>query len=190
MKAGNNIVKVIFFLLCLLYGVIYAGYTLIINILHSSYSVVSIPAIIVPFVFLLLFQWVLWKSTEIEKRGKVKKIVTIVTILGSVPPVLCAVNLGINEYKSNFTNEKWLNNHNERVYIVDDLLGEYELMDKTRNEVISLLGAPTETSYFQDKDNIVYYLGNERGFISIDSELLVIWFNESDRVDKYEIQRH
>ncbi|WP_205419694.1 hypothetical protein, partial [Klebsiella pneumoniae] len=69
----------------LLYGVIYAGYTLIINILHSSYSVVSIPAIIVPFVFLLLFQWVLWKSTEIEKRGKVKKIVTIVTILGSVP---------------------------------------------------------------------------------------------------------
>jgi hypothetical protein len=60
--------------------------------------------------------------------------------------------------------------HHERVYIVDDLLNEHNLIRKTRNEVNRLLDAPTDTTYFNDENNIVYYLGDERGVMSIDSE--------------------
>jgi hypothetical protein len=60
--------------------------------------------------------------------------------------------------------------HHERVYIVDDLLNEHNLIRKTRNEVNRLLDAPTDTTYFNDENNIVYYLGDDRGLMSIDSE--------------------
>ena len=111
----------------------------------------------------------------------------IITTIGSVPPLLCAVILGLNEYKSSFTAEKWLNGDTEKVYMVDDLLNDYDIKEMTKDEVISLLGTPTTTEYFKVDNNIVYYLGNERGLISIDSEWLVIDFDESEKVSKYEI---
>lgn len=42
---------------------------------------------------------------------------------------------------------------------------------------MELLGDETNTDYFKEVNNIVYYLGDERGFISIDSEWLVIMFD-------------
>lgn len=42
---------------------------------------------------------------------------------------------------------------------------------------VELLGDETNTDYFKEVNNIVYYLGDERGFISIDSEWLVIMFD-------------
>ncbi|MGE7182556.1 hypothetical protein ACQKKK_00880 [Peribacillus sp. NPDC006672] len=76
------------------------------------------------------------------------------------------VILGVNEYESRFTTERWLNDDEGRVYLVDDLLNEHELIGKTKEEVITLLGSPTETEYFKKEDNVVYYLGAERGIIS------------------------
>lgn len=58
-----------------------------------------------------------------------------------------------------------------------------------KEEVFELLGEPTETAYFKEPNNIVYYLGPERGFMSIDSEWLVIWLDEQDRVVEYKILR-
>jgi hypothetical protein len=93
----------------------------------------------------------------------------------------------MNENKSNFSSERWLVNSDERVYMVDDLLSRTKLIGRSKEEVITLLGKPDDPEYFTDDNNFVYYLGNERGFISIDSELLVIWFDVDETVLKYEI---
>ena len=133
----------------------------------------------------------LWKKTPDNSKSdqKVKFKFRAITILSVIPPLYCAVLLGINEYKSIFTIEKWLNNQTERVYMVDDFLNKYNLNGLTIDEVKTLLGAPTKTSYFQEDNNIVYYLGNERGLISIDSEWLVIDFDDIKEVVKYEVVR-
>ena len=95
---------------------------------------------------------------------------------------------GVNEYESRFTTERWLNDDEGRVYLVDDLMNEHELIGMTKEEVITLLGSPTETEYFKEKDNVVYFLGAERGIIRIDSEWLVIWFDGRDKAVKYELR--
>ncbi|WP_248561574.1 hypothetical protein [Niallia sp. NCCP-28] len=156
---------------------------------HSSYSIVSIPAILLPFLFLLLFELLLWKQTNIQLKSnmKVKNKFKLITILSSVPLLLCTVILGINEYHSHFTTEKWLNDDSKRVYMVDNLLNDYELKELTKSDIISLLGPSTETDYFKEDNNIVYYLGNERGLISIDSEWLVINFDNNEKVTKYNV---
>lgn len=60
-----------------------------------------------------------------------------------------------------------------RQAMADRLLARHMLIGKTRAEVINLLGTPPPTGYFAQWD-FVYWLGPERGFISIDSEWLVI----------------
>lgn len=63
--------------------------------------------------------------------------------------------------------------------MVDDLLETYELKGMTKEEIILLLGEATDTEYFKTENNMVYYLGPERGWIRIDSEWLVLEFKEN-----------
>lgn len=70
--------------------------------------------------------------------------------------------------------------------MVDDLLLKFPLKGKTRAEVISLLGKPQAKSYFGNYD-LVYWLGSEHGFISLDSEWLLIKINKQGVVDEYSI---
>jgi len=72
--------------------------------------------------------------------------------------------------------------------MADRLVGRHALQGKTRDEVISLLGDPPPTDYFRDWD-VVYLLGPERGFISIDSEWLVMRFGQDGRVTECQIVR-
>jgi hypothetical protein len=65
--------------------------------------------------------------------------------------------------------------------MVDDLLRHHELGSMTRAAVVALLGPPTQTTYFRDYD-LVYWLGPERGFMSIDSEWLVMRVGANDRI--------
>lgn len=51
----------------------------------------------------------------------------------------------------------------------------------SRSEAVGLLGEPDTTDYFADFD-MVYWLGPERSFISIDSEWLVLRLGEDGRV--------
>lgn len=187
----KNIWRSLFGLYCILYTLLYIGYFIVIKLLHSSYSVVSVTAIILPFLFLLAFQVALWKVSEnnfLSIRKKRSKFVSII-IVGSILPLCCGVILGINEYKANFTIEKWWNNQSSRVYMVDNLLKNYKFKEMTKDEITGLLGTPPETNYFKDKDNIVYYLGDERGLISIDSEWLIFDFDENGKVKSYEVRR-
>ncbi|MGG3927064.1 outer membrane protein assembly factor BamE [Metabacillus fastidiosus] len=186
MTSGQKLLWRLFSVYSFLYVLLYAFYILIITVVHSSYSRVSIPAVLLPFILLLLFELVLWKRAygDLKIEREVKTKLKVITILGSLPLLICITMLTVNEYKSMFTTEKWLNNISGRVYMVDDLLNDYDLNGKTKKEVTNLLGTPTETEYFKTENNIVYYLGDERGLISIDSEWLVIEFDDSEKVKK------
>jgi hypothetical protein len=68
-----------------------------------------------------------------------------------------------------------------RSCMVDDLLAQNLLTQKTKAEVIALLGEPEPQQGFFDYD-LVYVLGPERSFISIDYEWLLITFDSQGRV--------
>ena len=69
-----------------------------------------------------------------------------------------------------------------RLRMVDDLVENKKLLGLTRQEVAARLGEPPKTEYFKNFD-LVYYLGPERGFISIDSEWLVVKFGPDGQVE-------
>jgi hypothetical protein len=75
-----------------------------------------------------------------------------------------------------------------RLRMVDDLIQRYSLVGKTRSEINALLGIPPKTNYFREYE-YVYWLGPERGFMSIDSEWLGLQFDESARVTSARILR-
>jgi hypothetical protein len=75
-----------------------------------------------------------------------------------------------------------------RLRMADDLVGNQKLVGLTRQEVVARLGEPPKTNYFKEFD-LVYYLGPERGFISIDSEWLVLKLSPDGRVERAAIVR-
>lgn len=68
-----------------------------------------------------------------------------------------------------------------RLRMVDDLLRRHRLCGMREDELIALLGKPPKTDYFSDYQ-LVYWLGPERGFISIDSEWLAVRIGPDQRV--------
>lgn len=80
-------------------------------------------------------------------------------------------------------NEKLVNSRDPiRIRMVDDLLNKNELIGMSKSGVNDLLGIPPKTGYFSNYD-YVYWLGPERGFMSIDSEWLVIKFENNKVVE-------
>jgi hypothetical protein len=53
--------------------------------------------------------------------------------------------------------------------MVDDLLARHNFRGQSRSQVTALLGEPRPTDYFTEYQ-LVYWLGPERGLISVDSE--------------------
>ncbi len=82
--------------------------------------------------------------------------------------------------------DHWNDPWHRRQRMADGMLVTRSLMGLTRTEVIATLGAPPPTDYFRDW-SMVYNLGAERGFVSIDSEWLVIRLDASDRVSEARI---
>jgi hypothetical protein len=68
------------------------------------------------------------------------------------------------------------------------LLKQRRLVGMSRAGIVSMLGDPTETSHFREYD-LVYVLGNERSWMSIDSEWLLMRLDGSGRVSTAEIAR-
>ncbi len=72
--------------------------------------------------------------------------------------------------------------------MADWLVQGRRLIGMSRDEVRSTLGEPTVTSHFREYD-LVYVLGNERGWLSIDSEWLLMRLDDTGRVSAAEIAR-
>lgn len=85
-----------------------------------------------------------------------------------------------------FERAAWLNGENAsstdapRLRMADGLVASRVLLGKPRAELEALLGPPTKTNKFKNFD-LVYWLGPERGFMSIDSEWLVIRFDSTNK---------
>jgi hypothetical protein len=65
--------------------------------------------------------------------------------------------------------------------MADGLLRSQTLLGKSRTEIEALLGPPTSTDKFRDS-GLAYWLGPERGFISIDYEWLTLNFDQTGKV--------
>jgi hypothetical protein len=76
-----------------------------------------------------------------------------------------------------------------RIRMVNDLLRRQSFRGMTRDQVTDVVGEPDRTQYFRDSD-MVYWLGPERGFISIDSEWLVFRLDGQKKVSEYRIVRN
>jgi hypothetical protein len=75
-----------------------------------------------------------------------------------------------------------------RLRMADGLVRDKVLLGKTKREIEELLGSPTQTSKFADY-GLVYWLGPERGSMSIDSEWLVVSFNADGVATRAKIVR-
>lgn len=88
---------------------------------------------------------------------------------------------------NSFSTDKWVSETELRTRIADDLLNNYELAGKAEEEIIVLLGKnDNDDGYFNVDNRYVSWLGPERGFISIDSEWLIINFVDG-RVSEYNL---
>ena len=76
---------------------------------------------------------------------------------------------------------QWNDPWHRRQRMADWLLVSHSLIGMSRAEVVKKLGDPPPTDYFRDW-SLVYNLGAERGFISIDSEWLVVRIGGDGRV--------
>lgn len=75
-----------------------------------------------------------------------------------------------------------------RLEMADRLVARGTLRGRTRQQVIQMLGKPSDEGYFRDWP-LVYWIGPERGFMSIDSEWLVLRLGPDDRVIECRIVR-
>lgn len=75
-----------------------------------------------------------------------------------------------------------------RLQMADRLIARQALLGRTRAKVVTMLGEPPETAYFANWD-LVYWLGPERGLMSIDSEWLVMRLGHDGKVVESRIVR-
>lgn len=85
-------------------------------------------------------------------------------------------------FEKQFDKEVWKNNPLSRYQMVDDLIESQLLIEKTKEEVIELLGSPT-ARISQGKDAFVYKLGTPPSFFQSEPEQLLIIF-EDDKTSK------
>jgi hypothetical protein len=138
-----------------------------------------------------------WTLRNEHFHRKVDRMKKLAVFLLAVVLAIGAISLWIafeHGYlpRSSFNSEEWKRAENAEGYprlaMVDSLIQSGQLDDKAEDEVLTLLGPPTDTKYFSDWD-AVYWLGPERGFLRLDSEWLVLRFDAEGRVSDYRLVR-
>lgn len=110
--------------------------------------------------------------------------VLVVIVAGSLFVGLIISTPSIEEYASrrNFDSGEWQKaeggNDDVRIKMMDSLLHDHKVVGMSRSQIDALLGKPGKTPYFSDYE-YVYWLGPERGFMSIDSEWLGLKFKDN-----------
>ena len=75
-----------------------------------------------------------------------------------------------------------------RLRMADALIADRHLDGLRRGQVVAMLGPGDQAAKWKDW-HLIYHLGPERGLFRIDSEWLVIRFDQSNRVMEYRIVR-
>ncbi len=117
---------------------------------------------------------------DVEREMRKAKRINDIAVGMFAAVVLAIIIAGVVYYHTHtFSTSKWLNDPEGRTAIVDDLLAKHEFAGMTEEEVAALLGEPNnDYGYFNADDRYVYYMGPERGLISIDSEWLILDFTD------------
>ncbi|GGG54646.1 hypothetical protein [Paenibacillus radicis (ex Gao et al. 2016)] len=102
---------------------------------------------------------------------------TVIALLGLL--LLCAC-------QSQFTADSWASDREKRSEMLSDLLNKNNnLVGKTENEIIALMGKPEE-KLDEPSSQYVYYLG--RAGLGVDDSLLVLQFDENWKVESHKIR--
>lgn len=113
-----------------------------------------------------------------DQTKKVKRTNYIALAVVIALAAACVLGVFLLWEQNQFTREKWLAEPEHRTRIVDDLLEEHALVGMTEAQILELLGGhDNESGYFQQDGRMVYWLGPERGLMSIDSEWLILDFS-------------
>lgn len=102
------------------------------------------------------------------RKLELRYIIGIIVVLGVFLVVL------MYKYEHTFSKDRWVKYPRERVKMIDNMLKKYNLVGQSKEQIIEFLGEETQNAYFKEENNLVYYLGDERGVISIDSEWLIL----------------
>lgn len=94
----------------------------------------------------------------------------IFTVLSVI--VNSGIYLGITGYLSDYSRKKWDRYENFRIYMIDDLQKEHQLIGKSEEEIIELLGEPARKPDSGPR-RFEYYVGDSM----IDPYVYEIIFN-------------
>ena len=122
-------------------------------------------------------------------RAAVKKGIIVLLAIGAL--LLSAFLLYQHAHYRHFNAAQWKNSaapSSIRLAMADDLVATQRLKKLSRASVVELMGEPLKTPYFKEFD-MVYWLGPERAFMSIDSEWLVIKLDSSAHVEAAKVVR-
>ena len=122
----------------------------------------------------------------LSRRTRIRNIVILVVIALFFGYRLCFPG-------RSFDSELWQQNKLQlgskvRLGMADRIVARHMLRGMTSSQVTDMLGKPPATEYFRDWD-LVYWLGPERGFLSIDSEWLVVKLDQNEVVADFKIVR-
>jgi hypothetical protein len=128
-----------------------------------------------------------------------KKLRNILTIAAGILLALVASGVmywGLFFSPTRFDRQTWLDGEKidfpktaPRLRMADALVRDAKLIGMTHGEVDALLGPQTDTHLMRSAYEYVYWLGPERGFFGIDSEWLVLNFDENGKVREALIAR-
>jgi len=116
-----------------------------------------------------------------------KKIILIIN--------LALIFLGCMTSKMSFDSEIWKDPESYR-YRADDITERQKMLDsalelikgKSKNEIIAILGNGEDSGYFiESGKDLIYILGPERSYLIIDREWLLLWFDQNNILERYEI---
>jgi hypothetical protein len=109
------------------------------------------------------------------------------------------LGFGSNAYeKLPFEKEEWLHGTSKnqqnfpRLEMADDLMAKKTLYGMGKKEILAMLGEPDQKDVQwgeKDQFGLLYWLGPERGLMSVDSEWLGITFDKKGKVSQYKLVR-
>lgn len=108
-----------------------------------------------------------------------------------------AAGLPPGSFARQFDSALWRTPASER-YVSGDITDRQKMLGDAirkvvdgghRDDIIKMLGPSDESGYFSSLGrDLIYCLGPERGFLSIDSEWLLIWLDRNGKVLRHEIR--
>lgn len=117
-----------------------------------------------------------------------------VEIILSILVLAVAIYLVIGNRPAEFNRQLWIESGSgpfskeaPRLTMADGLVRSRVLIGMSLPEVEAMLGPQSEAQYFRREYDLVYWLGAERNFISIDSEWLVLKLSRQGMVTEARI---